>query len=196
MSAKNFSFKVLKKDNFARLGKIFTSRGTIDTPVFMPVGTQATIKGSFIDNIIDSGSQIVLSNTYHLMIRPGPERINKAGGLHKFMNCKLPILTDSGGYQIMSLSKLNKIDNIKGAIFNSHIDGKKFILSPEQSIKIQKKLNSDIVMVLDQCPKKTLDYKKILKAVNLSTQWAKRSKKAFGNNKKKSFIRHYPRRII
>ena len=188
MSAKNFSFKVLKKDKFARLGKIFTSRGTIDTPVFMPVGTQASVKGSFINNIIDSGSQIVLSNTYHLMIRPGPERINKAGGLHKFMNCKLPILTDSGGYQIMSLSKLNKIDNIKGAIFNSHIDGKKFILSPEQSIKIQKKLNSDIVMVLDQCPKKTLDYKKILKAVNLSTQWAKRSKKAFGNNKKKALF--------
>ena len=188
MSVKNFSFKVLKTDKFARLGKISTSRGSIDTPVFMPVGTQATVKGSFINNIIDSGSQIVLSNTYHLMIRPGAERVRKAGGLHKFMNCKLPILTDSGGYQIMSLSKLNKIDKVKGAIFNSHIDGKKFILSPEQSINIQKKLNSDIVMVLDECPKKTLDYKIISRAVNLSTQWAKRSKRAFGNNKKKALF--------
>ena len=154
----------------------------------MPVGTQATVKGSFLNDIIKTGSQIILSNTYHLMIRPGEDRIRKAGGLHKFMNCKLPILTDSGGYQIMSLSKLNKIDKEKGAIFNSHIDGKKFILSPEQSIKIQKKLNSDIVMVLDECPKKTLDYKTILKAVELSTHWAKRSKKAFGTNKHKALF--------
>ena len=107
------------------------------------------------------------------MIRPGANRIKKIGGLHKFMNCKLPILTDSGGYQIMSLSKLNKIDREKGAIFNSHIDGKKFILSPEESIRIQKKLNSDIVMVLDECPKKTLDYNTISDSVDLSTYWAK-----------------------
>tara|TARA_B100000945_G_scaffold111745_1_gene88501 strand:- start:244 stop:1158 length:915 start_codon:yes stop_codon:yes gene_type:complete len=122
------------------------------------------------------------------MIRPGADRVKKSGGLHKFMNCDLPILTDSGGYQIMSLSKLNKIDKEKGAIFNSHIDGKKFILSPEESIRIQKKLNSDIVMVLDECPKKTLDYDTILRAVNLSTYWAKRSKKEFGNNKKKALF--------
>ncbi len=188
MVKKNFSFKVLKKDNFARLGKISTFRGQIDTPAFMPVGTQATVKGSFLDDIIKTGSQIILSNTYHLMIRPGEDRIKRAGGLHKFMNCKIPILTDSGGYQIMSLSKLNKIDKEKGAIFNSHIDGKKFILSPEQSIKIQKKLNSDIVMVLDECPKKTLDYQTILNAVDLSTYWAKRSKKAFGINKHKALF--------
>ena len=149
MALNEFKFNVLKKEKFARLGKITTRRGVIDTPAFMPVGTQATVKGSFIKDVIETGSQIVLSNTYHLMIRPGANRIKNAGGLHKFMNCKIPILTDSGGYQIMSLSRLNKIDRFKGAIFNSHIDGKKFILSPEQSIKIQKKLNSDIVMVLD-----------------------------------------------
>ena len=124
MNLKNFSFKVKNKDKFSRTGTIITSRGNIDTPVFMPVGTQTTVKGAFIEDIIKTGSQIILSNTYHLMIRPGEERVKKAGGLHKFMNCKLPILTDSGGYQIMSLSKLNKIDKKKGAVFNSHIDGK------------------------------------------------------------------------
>ena len=188
MTLKNFNFKVLKKDKFARLGKIVTHRGNIDTPAFMPVGTQDTVKGSFISDIIKSGSQIVLANTYHLMIRPGANRISRAGGLHKFMNCKIPILTDSGGYQIMSLSKLNKIDREKGAIFNSHIDGKKFTLSPEESIKIQKKLNADILMVLDECPKKTLDYEKISNAVDLSTYWAKRSKKEFGKNKRKAIF--------
>ena len=188
MALKKFDFNVIKTDKHARLGKIITSRGTVDTPVFMPVGTQATVKGTFIEDIIKAGSQIVLSNTYHLMIRPGAERIKKAGGLHNFMNCRIPIVTDSGGYQIMSLSKLNKIDKSKGAIFNSHIDGKKFILSPEQSIKIQKKLNSDIVMVLDECPKKTLNYDTILSAVNLSTEWAKRSKKEFGKNRHKALF--------
>ena len=188
MTLKKFSFNVFKKDGYSRLGKISTHRGDIDTPAFMPVGTQATIKGAFINDIKKTGSQIILSNTYHLMIRPGADRVKKSGGLHKFMNCDLPILTDSGGYQIMSLSKLNKIDKEKGAIFNSHIDGKKFILSPEESIRIQKKLNSDIVMVLDECPKKTLDYDTILRAVNLSTYWAKRSKKEFGNDKKKALF--------
>ncbi len=188
MALKNFSFNVLKKNNHARLGKIITHRGHIDTPAFMPVGTQATVKGTFIDDVIKTGSQIILSNTYHLMIRPGADRVKKCGGLHKFMNCKLPILTDSGGYQIMSLSKLNKVDREKGAIFNSHIDGAKFTLSPEESIRIQKKLNSDIVMVLDECPKKNLDYNFILKSVNLSTEWARRSKKAFGVNKKKALF--------
>ena len=170
MALKKFNFNVLKKEKFARLGKITTSRGTIDTPVFMPVGTQATVKGTFIEDIIKTGSQIILSNTYHLMIRPGENRIKKAGGLHNFMNCKLPILTDSGGYQIMSLSKLNKIDKTKGAIFNSHIDGKKFILSPEESIKIQKKLNSDIVMVMDECPKKNENYD-LIKLIELKGQY-------------------------
>jgi len=188
MFDENFSFKVLKEDGVARLGKIFTHRGLIDTPTFMTVGTQGTVKAAFIDDVILTGAQIILSNTYHLMIRPGVERIKRVGGLHQFMNCKLPILTDSGGFQIMSLSKLVKIDEKIGATFNSHIDGKKFILSPEESIKIQKDLNSDIVMVLDECPKLTNDKKSISKSLNLSINWAKRSKDAFGNDKKKALF--------
>jgi len=176
------------KRRSTRRGKIFTHRGLIDTPTFMTVGTQGTVKAAFIDDVILSGAQIILSNTYHLMIRPGVERIKRVGGLHQFMNCKLPILTDSGGFQIMSLSKLVKIDEKIGATFNSHIDGKKFILSPEESIKIQKDLNSDIVMVLDECPKLTNDKKKITKSLNLSINWAKRSKDAFGDNKKKALF--------
>ena len=188
MALKKFAFNVLNKDNQARLGLIKTHRGNINTPVFMPVGTQATIKGAFIDHIIEAGSEIILGNTYHLMLRPGVKRIESAGGLHQFMNCKLPILTDSGGFQVMSLSKLNKVDKEKGAIFQSHIDGKKFILSPEESIKIQKSLNSDIVMSMDECPKKSNDYKKIRKSMLLSMYWAERSKKAFGSNPHKAIF--------
>ena len=188
MSLKNFSFKVKNKDKFSRTGTIITSRGNIDTPVFMPVGTQATVKATFIDDLIKAGSQIILSNTYHLMIRPGEERVALQGGLHEFMNCPLPILTDSGGYQVMSLSKLNKIDREKGAIFNSHVDGKKFTLSPEESIRIQKKLNSDIVMVMDECPKKTTNRKTIENSLGLSTEWALRSKKSFGKNPHKGLF--------
>ena len=176
MALKKFTFNVLNKDNQARVGLIQTHRGNIDTPVFMPVGTQATVKATFIDDIIKTGSQIILSNTYHLMLRPGVERIKRSGGLHEFMNCSLPILTDSGGFQVMSLSKLNKIDREKGAIFQSHVDGKKFILSPEESIKIQLGLNSDIVMAMDECPKKSTDYKKIKNSMDLSMYWANRSK--------------------
>tara|TARA_B100000700_G_scaffold331181_1_gene462110 strand:- start:101 stop:1213 length:1113 start_codon:yes stop_codon:yes gene_type:complete len=188
MSKENFSFNLLKEDGLTRLGEIHTHRGNIDTPVFMPVGTQGTIKSAFIDDVISLGSQIILSNTYHLMIRPGTERIKRVGGLHKFMNCKLPILTDSGGFQIMSLSKLVNIDKKKGAIFNSHLDGKKFTLSPEESIKIQKDLNSDIVMVLDECPKLSNDKKKISKSLKLSHEWAERSKNEFGYNPKKALF--------
>ena len=188
MALKNFAFKVLKKDKFARLGVIETHRGNINTPAFMPVGTQATVKACTIDDIKKTGSQIILSNTYHLMIRPGVERIKSVGGLHKFMNCDLPILTDSGGFQVMSLSKLNKIDLEKGAIFNSHIDGKKFYLSPEESIRIQLSLNSDIVMIMDECPKKTNDYDLIKKSMNLSLHWAERSKKSFGKNPHKALF--------
>jgi|TARA_B100000929_G_scaffold291102_1_gene288004 queuine tRNA-ribosyltransferase len=180
MSLKKFGFNVITKIGHARLGQIHTHRGCIDTPVFMPVGTQATIKAAFINDIIKTGTQIILSNTYHLMIRPGVDRIKSQGGLHQFMNCSLPILTDSGGFQIMSLSKLNKIDKQIGAIFNSHIDGKKYILSPEESIKIQLGLNSDILMVMDECPKKSTDYELIKKSMDLSMFWAERSKKQFG----------------
>ena len=188
MALKDFAFKILKKDKFARCGLIETHRGNIHTPVFMPVGTQATVKACTIDDIKKTDSEIILSNTYHLMIRPGVDRIKNAGGLHKFMNCDLPILTDSGGFQVMSLSKLNKIDKEKGAIFNSHIDGKKFFLSPEESIRIQLALNSDIVMIMDECPKKTSDYQKIKNSMELSLYWAERSKKAFGKNPHKALF--------
>ena len=187
MSKEKFSFNLLNEDNFSRVGQIFTHRGNIDTPAFMTVGTQGTIKSAFIEDVMLAGAQIILSNTYHLMIRPGIERIRRVGGLHEFMNCKLPILTDSGGFQIMSLSKLVKIDK-KGAIFNSHVDGKKFTLSPEESIRIQKDLNSDIVMVLDECPKLSTDKKKISQSLKLSQIWAERSKKEFGNNPKKALF--------
>ena len=188
MTLKKFNFNVVEKYKNSRLGIISTSRGIINTPAFMPVGTQATIKAAFLNDVIKTGSEIILANTYHLMIRPGIKRIKSAGGLHKFMNCSLPILTDSGGFQVMSLSKLNKIDKEKGAIFNSHVDGKKFILSPEESIKIQKILDSDIAMVMDECPRKTKDYKLIEKSVELSTYWAERSKKSFGLNNKNALF--------
>ena len=179
MALKNFAFKVLKKDKFARCGLIETHRGNIHTPAFMPVGTQATVKACTIDDIKKTGSEIILSNTYHLMIRPGVERIQSAGGLHQFMNCDLPILTDSGGFQVMSLSKLNKIDREKGAIFNSHVDGKKFYLSPEESIRIQLGLNSDIVMIMDECPKKTDDYELIKKSMEFIIILGRKIKKSF-----------------
>ena len=185
---KNFAFNVLHSDKYARCGLIETHRGNIQTPAFMPVGTQATVKACKIEDIKKTNSQIILSNTYHLMIRPGVERIKRVGGLHEFMNCDLPILTDSGGFQVMSLSKLNKIDREKGAIFNSHVDGKKFYLSPEESIRIQLDLNSDIVMIMDECPKKTNDYELIKKSMNLSLYWAERSKKAFGINPHKALF--------
>ena len=188
MALKKFKFNVKANYKYARLGIIETSRGNIDTPAFMPVGTQGTVKATFINDIIKTGSQIILGNTYHLMLRPGLKRIKSAGGLHKFMNCSLPILTDSGGFQVMSLSKLNKVDKEKGVIFNSHIDGKKVTLSPEKSIKIQKSLNSDILMVLDECPKLTNDKKKISRAVKLSALWAERSKNEFGNDSSKALF--------
>ena len=188
MALKNFAFKILNTDKYARNGLIITHRGNIQTPAFMPVGTQATVKACTIDDIKKTGSEIILGNTYHLMIRPGVDRIQSIGGLHQFMNCDLPILTDSGGFQVMSLSKLNKIDKDKGAIFNSHVDGKKYYLSPEESIRIQLGLNSDIVMIMDECPKKTDNFELIKKSMNLSLHWAKRSKKAFGNNPHKGLF--------
>ena len=184
----DFSFELITQDEKARLGKIYTRRGEIDTPVFMPVGTQGTVKGIFVDDILTSGSQIILGNTYHLLLRPGTKIIKQFGGLHNFMNWKKPILTDSGGYQIMSLSKLNKIDKNIGAIFKSHLDGKKIILSPEKSIQVQKAINSDIIMVLDECPKLTKDKKTLSKAIQTSTNWAKRSKIEFGHNQSKALF--------
>ena len=188
MLNKDFSFELITQDDTARLGKIYTHRGVIDTPAFMPVGTQGTVKGIFTDDIADTKTQIILGNTYHLLLRPGIEILEKFDGLHKFMNWNMPILTDSGGYQIMSLSKFNKIDLKIGAIFKSHIDGKKIILSPEKSIQVQKAINSDIIMVLDECPKLTKDKKVLSRAINVSTNWAKRSKIEFGNDKSKALF--------
>ena len=188
MKKKDFSFELITHDDKARLGKIYTSRGTIDTPAFMPVGTQGTVKGIFTDDILKTGTQIILGNTYHLLLRPGVDVLKKFKGLHNFMNWKKPILTDSGGYQIMSLSNLNKIDKDIGAIFKSHIDGKKIILSPEKSIQVQKIINSDIVMVLDECPKLTSDKTILSKAIKVSTEWAKRCKIEFGNNPSKAIF--------
>ena len=188
MPVKEFSFELITQDGKARLGKISTSRGLIDTPAFMPVGTQGTVKGLFVDDILKTKTQIILGNTYHLLLRPGIEILNKFNGLHNFMNWKKPILTDSGGYQIMSLSKFNKIDLKIGAIFKSHLDGKKIILSPEKSIQVQKSINSDIIMVLDECPKLTKDKKILSNAIDVSTNWAKRCKVEFGNVKSKALF--------
>jgi len=188
MKKKEFSFNLISKYKKARLGKIKTPRGNIDTPAFMPVGTLGTVKGLFVEDIKKTNSQIILGNTYHLMLRPGHSVLEKFGGLHKFMNWDKPILTDSGGFQIMSLSKLTKIDKDIGATFRSHIDGKKIILSPEKSILIQKAINSDILMVLDECPKLTKDRDILKEAIDTSTIWAKRCKVEFGNDKKKALF--------
>ena len=183
-----FSFELIAQDEKARSGQIITPRGKIDTPAFMPVGTLGTVKGIFPEDILETGSQIILGNTYHLMIRPGVEILDHFGGLHNFMNWQKPILTDSGGFQIMSLAKLNKIDIDIGAVFSSHLDGKKFVLSPEKSIQIQKSINSDILMVLDECPKLTSDKDRLQSAIEISTNWAKRCKIEFGNNKSKALF--------
>tara|TARA_B100000945_G_scaffold258499_1_gene216245 strand:- start:325 stop:1437 length:1113 start_codon:yes stop_codon:yes gene_type:complete len=187
MNSKVLFFELLNNGTY-RLGKIFTNRGIVETPAFMPVGTQGTVKSIFPDDVLNTGSQIILGNTYHLFLRPGIEVLNRFGGLHNYMNWQKPILTDSGGFQIMSLSKFTVIDKLKGAMFSSHLDGKKFLLSPEKSIQIQKSINSDIMMVLDECPKLTNDKKIISNAIDTSTEWAKRSKDEFNNHKNKSLF--------
>ena len=184
----DFSFELITQDEKSRLGKIITPRGIVDTPAFMPVGTLGTVKGVFTEDLSSTGTQIILGNTYHLMIRPGTNTLDLFGGLHNYMNWQKPILTDSGGFQIMSLARLNKIDINIGAVFSSHLDGKKFVLSPEKSIQIQKSINSDILMVLDECPKLTNEKEKLISAIEISTTWAKRCKIEFGNNKKKALF--------
>ena len=188
MKSNQFSFELITQNDKARLGRISTPKGKIDTPAFMPVGTQGTVKGIYTDDLLKTGAQIILGNTYHLLLRPGIEILKKFNGLHKFMNWNKPILTDSGGYQIMSLSKLNKIDKNLGAIFQSHIDGKKIILSPEKSIQVQKSINSDLVMILDECPKLTDNKKTLSKAIDITTSWAKRCKIEFGQDKSKALF--------
>jgi queuine tRNA-ribosyltransferase len=173
-----FSFRLQKTDGAARRGEIVTPRGRVQTPAFMPVGTQATVKGLAPDAVRETGAEIVLGNTYHLMLRPGAERIAELGGLHAFMNWPLPILTDSGGFQIMSLSQLRKLDE-NGVTFRSHLDGAMIELTPERAIEIQALLGADISMQLDECLKLPASRDEIARAMTLSLRWAERSKRAF-----------------
>jgi queuine tRNA-ribosyltransferase len=163
----SFSFRVLASDGAARLGEIAMPRGTIRTPAFMPVGTQATVKGMYPDQVRATGADIVLANTYHLMLRPGAERIANLGGLHRFMNWERPILTDSGGFQVMSLANLRKVDE-RGVHFRSHIDGSPYDLTPERAIEIQGLLGSDIQMQLDECVRLPAPRAEIERAMHLS----------------------------
>ena len=175
-----FSFSLNATDGKARTGVISTPRGKIRTPGFMPVGTAATVKAMMPESVAATGADILLGNTYHLMLRPTAERIDRLGGLHKFMNWDKPILTDSGGFQVMSLSSLRKMTE-EGVTFKSHIDGSKHHLTPERSMDIQKLLGSDIVMCFDECPALPADRKRIQSSMELSMRWAQRSRDAFGD---------------
>ena len=173
-----FSFRLRATDGAARLGEIVTPHGMVRTPAFMPVGTQAAVKGVTPEEVRRTGADIVLANTYHLMLRPGAERIAALGGLHKFMNWPGPILTDSGGFQVMSLSELRKVDE-NAVIFRSHIDGAMVELSPERAIEIQTLLGADIAMQLDECVELPKPLVELERAMNLSLRWAERCKRAF-----------------
>ena len=173
-----FSFTLLKADGAARRGEIVTPHGVVQTPAFMPVGTQATVKGLTPETLRATGAEIVLGNTYHLMLRPGAERIAALGGLHEFMQWPLPILTDSGGFQVMSLASLRKVTE-QHVVFRSHLDGAMHELSPERAIEIQALLGADIAMQLDECLKLPAAPDEIRRAMELSLRWAERSKRAF-----------------
>ncbi|WP_341861616.1 tRNA guanosine(34) transglycosylase Tgt [Gymnodinialimonas sp. 57CJ19] len=177
---KRFSFSLNATSGKARTGVISTPRGAIRTPAFMPVGTAATVKAMMPESVAATGADILLGNTYHLMLRPTAERIANLGGLHRFMNWDKPILTDSGGFQVMSLADLRKLTE-EGVTFRSHIDGSKHLLSPERSMEIQKLLGSDIVMCFDECPALPADRRALEESMRLSMRWAKRSKEAFGD---------------
>ncbi|MGB3555074.1 MAG: tRNA guanosine(34) transglycosylase Tgt [Jannaschia sp.] len=174
------SFNLATTDGRARTGTLRTSRGDIRTPAFMPVGTAATVKAMLPGSVRATGADIVLGNTYHLMLRPTAERIDRLGGLHRFMNWDGPILTDSGGFQVMSLGALRKLD-ADGVTFKSHIDGSKHRLTPERSMEIQRLLGSDIVMCFDECPALPADRNRIAASMRLSMDWAARSRDAFGD---------------
>ncbi|MCI0599819.1 MAG: tRNA guanosine(34) transglycosylase Tgt [Beijerinckiaceae bacterium] len=177
-----FNFKVLSQDGEARAGLITTPRGTIRTPAFMPVGTAATVKAMHPEAVKALGTDVVLANTYHLMLRPGPERIAALGGLHAFMNWPWPVLTDSGGFQVMSLAKLRKLDE-DGVTFQSHIDGALHRLTPERAMDIQNLLDSDIAMQLDECVRLPCTETEARRAMHLSLNWAERSKAAFAGRR-------------
>ncbi|MFC5586051.1 tRNA guanosine(34) transglycosylase Tgt [Nitratireductor kimnyeongensis] len=182
-----FIFRLLATDGDARRGEISMPRGTIRTPAFMPVGTAATVKAMYMDQVRDLGADIILGNTYHLMLRPGAERMARLGGLHAFARWPYPILTDSGGFQVMSLADLRKITE-KGVTFRSHVDGQVFEMSPERSIEIQGLLGSDIQMQLDECIALPAEDAEIERAMELSLRWAERCKSAFGDQPGKAMF--------
>ncbi|MFV0513111.1 MAG: tRNA guanosine(34) transglycosylase Tgt [Jhaorihella sp.] len=175
-----FSFALTATDGRARAGTIATPRGTIATPAFMPVGTAATVKAMLPESVAATGADILLGNTYHLMLRPGAERIARLGGLHRFMNWDRPILTDSGGFQVMSLAGLRKLSE-SGVTFKSHVDGSRHELTPERSMEIQRLLGSDIVMCFDECPALPAAEPAVAESMRLSMRWAERSRAAFGD---------------
>jgi queuine tRNA-ribosyltransferase len=173
-----FHFELFGRDGRARRGRLYTGRGTIETPAFMPVGTAATVKTQTPEDVRATGAEIILCNTYHLMLRPGAERIARLGGLHPFMNWPGPILTDSGGYQVMSLASLRRIEE-KGVVFQSHIDGSRHELTPERSIEIQHLLDADITMAFDECTPFPVSEADAAASMRLSMRWAERSRAAF-----------------
>lgn len=173
-----FRLSLLATDGHARLGRLDTAHGPANTPAFMPVGTAATVKAMTVDAVASTGAQIVLGNTYHLMLRPGAERIARLGGLHQFMGWDGPILTDSGGFQVMSLSKLSKLTE-DGVTFASHIDGSRHLLTPERSMEIQNLLDSTITMAFDECPPLPMEDSKLAESMRRSMRWAQRSRDAF-----------------
>ncbi len=171
-------FEVLARDGKARRGKLKTAHGVVNTPAFMPVGTAGTVKAMLPESVAATGAEIVLGNTYHLMLRPGADRVAALGGLHKFMNWPGPILTDSGGFQVMSLSELRKIGE-QGVEFRSHLDGSKHLLTPELSVAIQDKLDADITMCFDECTSFPATEEQAAGSMRLSMRWAKRCRAAF-----------------
>ena len=173
-----FHWEHLGQDGQARLGRLHTAHGSIDTPAFMPVGTVGTVKAMQPESVASTGAQIILGNTYHLMLRPTAERVERMGGLHKFMNWPGPILTDSGGFQVMSLSKLRKMTE-EGVTFQSHLDGSKHMLTPERSMEIQRMLDADVTMAFDECTPYPATEKQAAESMRLSMRWAQRSKDAF-----------------
>ncbi|MCC0807856.1 tRNA guanosine(34) transglycosylase Tgt [Methylobacterium sp. W2] len=186
-ASEHFTFRVDATDGQARTGAISMPRGTIRTPAFMPVGTAATVKAMYPGQVRDLGADVVLGNTYHLMLRPGPERMDRLGGLHHFMNWPHPILTDSGGFQVMSLSALRKLDE-QGVTFRSHVDGSAHHMSPERSVEIQGLLGSDIQMQLDECVRLPAERPAIESAMRLSLRWAERCRLQFGEQPGKAMF--------
>jgi len=173
-----FHFELLATDGAARLGRVHTAHGPMDTPAFMPVGTAATVKAMMPESVASTGAQTILGNTYHLMLRPGAERVGRLGGLHQFMNWPGPILTDSGGFQVMSLAKLRKMTE-DGVAFQSHIDGSRHLLTPERSMQIQHLLDADITMAFDECTPFPATHEQAADSMRLSMRWARRSRDAF-----------------